>query len=274
MKKTLTVLFSLVLAVGFLVYSPKDASALLYTINSATDGPFTVGDYTVSGVTEGSGTGLNYEVLKFSPETLNFPHGVKVDTFSSFDGATAEDPLPISPAPNGDTLAANDQAPHGDVDVGDLWGSLTSNGFTSVSALIFGFDVNEDGATSTNPVTVSSLIIRIYSDATNFTEWNLDTGADNSVSVLNYGTGSGNSEGNFQINLASLGYDFMTTFNASSTQKFVIQATHGDYSDGFEEYFLRGAVGQQQPPVIPEPTTMLLFSTGLVGAFLKRKMFA
>ena len=108
---------------------------------------------------------------------------------------------------------------------------------------------------SLNPSTLSSLGTKIY---------DLDTGGDNWLK-LNYNLNSGSGSGDL------FAYIPDSLFTASTYVYYY--SRFGDNfgnNDGFEEWAVRKGV-TPPPPVIPEPTSLLLFGTGAIGAFLRRK---
>ena len=241
---------SVVISVFLLIGVSKGAEALI-VIDSTTDA-FTVSDFQVFGNNQASGTGQNYEVLKFSP-------GGSSSTGTAFDGSSAGGGF------------SNDQAPHGDVKVADLWSHLNTNGITLAQFLVFGFDVNQndcenDSSQSVDCVDITDLVITL----TNGSLVQTFTLGGETVRVFEInGEGSSTAEARFMIDL---GYDFMQTYSASSTAEFKIQATHTGANSGFEEYFLSSTfTAAANKTVTPEPISLLLFGPGLAGILLKRR---
>jgi len=247
----MSIIVSAFLLVGF-----STGAEALIIIDSTAD-LFTVGNFQVFGNNQASGTGKNYEVLKFSP-------GGSSGTGTAFDGSSAGGGF------------SNDQAPHGNVKVADLWTHLTVNGITSARYLVFGFDVNQndcanDSSASVDCVDITSLAITLTNGSLiqNFTLG----GETVRVFEIN-GEGSSTAEARFLIDTGS---DFMQTYSVASTAEFRIQATHAGTNSGFEEYFLSsvftGAANNTgNNTVTPEPASMLLFGSGLAGFLLKRRM--
>ena len=196
----------------------------------------------MTGNTQASGTGQNYELLKFKPSGNN-------TTGTSFDGASAGGGF------------VDDQGPHQDVDVGDIWTVLNGGGIASTNNLIIGFDVNQSGSSAMD---ITALQICIASTCYDI---------DGNIIRVNEYNGNGSSIAELRITTPDLGYNFMTTYNGASTANFYIQATHANSSGGFDEYFVNPEFfgTPPPPPVIPEPTSLLLFGTGAIGAFLRRK---
>jgi len=241
---------SVVMSAFLLVGVSKGAEALI-VIDSTTDA-FTVGNLQVFGNNQASGTGQNYEVLKFSPSGNN-------SIGTAFDGSSAGGGF------------VNDQAPHGDVKVADLWSHLNTNGITSARYIVFGFDVNQndcenDSSASVDCVDITDLVITL----TNGSLVQTFTLGGETVRVFELnGEGSSRAEARFLIDM---GYDFMQTYSAISTAEFKIQATHSGANAGFEEYFLSSAfTADANKTVTPEPISLILFGSGLAGILLKRR---
>ena len=245
MKKNILILiFGLI--VGIFGFNCSNDAYALIIIDAATDS-FTVGDFLVTGSNEptgSAGTGRNYEILKYSVRGSG-SSGTAFDG-SSFGGGFQDD-----------------QAPNGDVNTGDLWTHLDDNGVTSATSLLFGFDTNQGPGET---IDIDSLIIKIY-DGLTFSEFN----TNETIRVFEYHIpGSSVAEANFKIDL---GFDFIQKYSASSTDNFFIQATHSNEKAGFDEYFLIGADCENGDGcVIPEPSTILLFTSGVFGLFFRKRL--
>jgi len=121
----------------------------------------------------------------------------------------------------------------------DLWNTLNDSGIVSTYTLGFGFDLNETGAPGSNYVKIQSLTMtfELPDDPDNSPiSFLLDPdGNDFSVNVYNYTQGTQTFEALFRVNLA---FDFMSSYNADSTEDFFISSTIDNTSDGPEIYML------------------------------------
>ena len=192
--------------------------------------------------------------------------------------------------------------------IGELYSILADEGIVESYALVFGFGLNENNGS--NYVNIQDLVMTLEVPNSSDQSYSLDSNEDNTVIVANTAQGANTAEAQVQVNL---GFDFMTVYNASSTEEFYIQSTIDDTTDGFEIFFLSGAFtayppadpgnggsdpgnggydpgnggydpgdggyddpigGGPGPAPAPEPATMLLLGTGLsVLGGLRKKIF-
>jgi hypothetical protein len=183
----------------------------------------------------------------------------------------------------------------------DLWNTLNAGGVISANALVFGFGLNED---SSKNVQIDELTISFQRPGGWTDSFSL---GQEPINIYNFGSGGANTaEGRIQVNLD---FDFMTEYDATSTEQFAISSTISNTSGGFEIYFLSSSFtldppvvppggstigeppiddpptgeppteeppawwpptekpdsGESPPHPTPEPTTMLLLSSGLLG---------
>jgi hypothetical protein len=185
--------------------------------------------------------------------------------------------------------------------IGQLHSTLALQGIVSSNVLVFAFGLNENNGS--NYVNILDLEMTFQLPGGGSQSYLLDGNEDNTVTVDNTAQGASTAEAQFQVDFD---FDFMTAYNASSTEEFYIHSTIDDTTDGFEIFFLSGAF-TANPPVdpgnggdnpgnggsgpgdggyddsfgggpgsapVPEPATMLLLGSGLslLGG-LRKKIF-
>ncbi len=153
----------------------------------------------------------------------------------------------------------------GSITAGELWTAFNNQGISSISFLNLSFALNETGPIGTNSVDVEDLRLRIEdpNSSSNITDVDLDEFMDNTIRVFNYAQGANTGEAQMIYNL---GYDFMTTFNAGSTDLITVDATVTNRSDGFDLFFF-----DTSGVVIPEPGSLLVLSACGLGLFVRRR---
>lgn len=150
------------------------------------------------------------------------------------------------------------------ITAGDLWSAYDAGGISSISFLVVSMGINETGGVGSNSVDLEAFRLTIQdpnNNANDITDVDMDFGGDNTVRVFNFAQGQHTGEADLAVNL---GFDFMSTFNAGSTELITLAVTVTNRSDGFEIFFFDSAAQ------IPEPAALTL--TSLLGlVFLARR---
>lgn len=243
MKKLKFVFVLFFLCTIFLI-NPTQTEAVFYTIQVGTEAPAFIGDFIFAGSQNvASAPGQVYDVLQLKDNGLESGNNL------------------ISPPING-TIA-----------MGDLWSTLDSGGILYTTQLVFGFGINESGSTGSNYVDIQDLFMSFDLPGGGISQFDMDSDENNTVRVYNFKQGQTTAEALVQVNL---GFDFMSAYNASSTESFYISSTINDVDDGFEIYFLSSAFTGNPPvpnPSVPIPGTLLLVGSSLFGLIgIKKKV--
>lgn len=143
--------------------------------------------------------------------------------------------------------------------IGDLWSCLDAGGITSTSSLVFGIGINETGPVGSNWVDITALemVFELPGGGTR----TFSLGPD-SITIYNFAQGTSTAEAKVQIDFGY--FDFMTKYNAGSTEQFSISAIIDGTDDGGEIIFLSSSFTGTPPdkPTIPEPASLVLLAAG------------
>ena len=96
------------------------------------------------------------------------------------------------------------------INMGDLFQVLSDGGIVSTTALVFGFGLNETGATGTNWVDITALDMSFERARGGTDAFSLDSGGDNTIRVFNYVQGQDLAEARIRVDL---GFDFMAEYS-------------------------------------------------------------